>query len=31
MEFAPYDQNEALIRSQQDSLTTVCKELGLGQ
>ena len=31
MEFAPYEQNEALIRAQQESLVTVCQELGLGQ
>ena len=31
MEFAPYADGEKLIRAQQDSLVTVCQELGLAQ
>ena len=31
MEFAPYADGEKLIRGQQDSLVTVCQELGLAQ
>ena len=31
MEFAPFDQNEALMRGQQDALVAACQELGLGK
>ena len=31
LRFAPYEENEALMRGQQESLVTICQELGLAQ
>lgn len=31
MEFAPFDQNDALMRGQQEALVAACQELGLGK
>ena len=31
MEIAPFDQNDALMRGQQDALVAACQELGLGK